>query len=225
MILYIKNIFTILFLLIPFFLITGPAIPDIIISSGVIFGLFWLLVKEKRYDLFNDNFIKSGVLLWFGLLIISFFAIYKDKSFQDSLIFIRYLLIPICLYYLYFKNQKILNYFFIIVFILVIFVSLDTFYQFLNYTSEYGFGTDLFGFKSNWYGRLTGPFGDELIPGSYLSKFGLIGYMFILTNINLRKKTLVHTLYLSSILVICFLSGERMSFASFLLGLFVLLFF
>ena len=29
---------------------------------------------------------------------------------------------------------------------------------------------DIFGFRTDWYGRLTGPFGDELIPGAYLSK-------------------------------------------------------
>ena len=60
-------------------------------------------------------------------------------------------------------------------------VSIDTLYQFINYTSKDGFGEDLLGFKSNWYGRLTGPFGDELIPGSYLSKFGLFGFVFLIS--------------------------------------------
>ena len=43
-----------------------------------------------------------------------------------------------------------------------------------------GFGKDLLGFKSDWYGRLTGPFGDELVPGAYISKFGLLGYLYFI---------------------------------------------
>ena len=62
------------------------------------------------------------------------------------------------------KKEKIFKQLLLIIFVLVIFVCIDTFYQFLNYTSENGFGKDLLGFNSNWYGRLTGPFGDELIP-------------------------------------------------------------
>ena len=108
---------------------------------------------------------------------------------------------------------------------LIIFVTVDTLFQFFNYTAENGFGSDLLGFKSNWYGRLTGPFGDELIPGSYLSKFGLIGYIYILMNKKINQITLIHTLYLSSILLVCFLSGERMAFATFILALFGLFFF
>ena len=137
----------------------------------------------------------------------------------------RYLLIPICLYYLYFKNEKILEYLFLIIFLLVIFVTIDSLFQFFSYTAANGFGSDLLGFKSNWYGRLTGPFGDELIPGSYISKFGLIGYIYILINKKIKQITLIHCFYLSSILLVCFLSGERMAFAIFLLSLSVLFFF
>ena len=72
--------------------------------------------------------------------------------------------------------------------ILVTFVCIDTIYQFLNYSSENGFGEDLLGFKSNWYGRLTGPFGNELIPGSYVSKFGLLGYVFLISVKGLKKR-------------------------------------
>ena len=66
--------------------------------------------------------------------------------------------------------------------------------------SENGFGKDLLGFKSNWYGRLTGPFGDELIPGSYISKFGLLGFAFLISIKKFENKIIFHSIYLSSIL-------------------------
>ena len=95
----------------------------------------------------------------------------------------------------------------------------------MNYSSKDGFGEDLFGFKSNWYGRLTGPFGDELIPGSYVSKLGLCGFVFLISIKKLERNIIIQSLYLSLIILVCYISGERMAFATFSLSLFLLLIF
>ncbi len=222
---YIKNIFYFLFLFLPLSLITGPAVPDLTITFGVIFGLFWILYKEKNYSLIKNKFFQISIFFWLILILISFFAVFKDKSFQDSIIFLRYLLIPICCYYLFFSEYKKLKNLFFVIFILIIFVSVDTIYQFFNYSSQNGFGSDLIGFKSDWYGRLTGPFGDELIPGAYISKFGLVGFVYLLLNKKFNTKIIIQSIYLAMILIVCFASGERMAFASYSLGLIVLLIF
>ena len=225
MILQPDKIFSYLFLLIPLFLITGPALPDIAITLGVIFGIFYFVYFKQYYEVIKTNFFKITIIFWLSIIIISFFSYNKSNSFQDSLIFIRFLLIPVFCYFLFFKNKEIFQKALLIIFILVVFVTLDTFYQFLNYNSENGFGKDLLGFKSNWYGRLTGPFGDELIPGSYLSKFGLLGFAWLISNKKLENKTIFQLIYLSSILLVCYVSGERMAFATFSLSLFVLFIF
>ncbi len=219
-----KYFFTYLFLLIPIALITGPAIPDIIISFGGIFTLFYFIFINKKILLIKNYLVQISIIFWIAMILISFFAIEVSKSVEDALIFLRFLIIPIACYYLFFKSEKILNYLFFFTFILVIFVSIDTLFQFFNYTSKDGFGNDLLGFKSNWYGRLTGPFGDELIPGSYVSKFGLIGFVYLLINTQMRYNNLIKLLYLSIILVVCYVSGERMAFATFSLALILLLF-
>ena len=220
-----KKLFSYLYLLIPFFLITGPAVPDIIITFGLIFGIFYLIYQKEYDKLIKINLLKISIIFWFSLLFISLFAYNKYNSFQDSLIFIRLILIPIFCYYLYFKNKKIFVQSLFVILVLVVFVCLDTLYQFLNYTSKDGFGEDIFGFKSSWYGRLTGPFGDELIPGSYVSKLGLIGFAFIIYLKRYEKKIILHSIYLSLILLVTFISGERMAFATFALSLFVLFIF
>ncbi len=224
MILQSKKFFFICYLLIPFFLITGPAIPDLIISIGGIFGLAWLVFKDKELKIYNYNYVKVSIFFWISLILISFFAEHKGSSFQDSIIFIRYLIIPICIYFLFFRENRNFNYLLLVILILVILVSIDTIYQFFNYTSEDGFGEDLLGFKSNWYGRLTGPFGNELIPGSYVSKFGIIGFVYLLINKFFRNKLFLKSIYLSLVIVVCFISGERMAFSIFLLALLILLF-
>tara|TARA_B100000963_G_scaffold9549_1_gene7499 strand:- start:1086 stop:2408 length:1323 start_codon:yes stop_codon:yes gene_type:complete len=225
MILQSEKLLSYLFLLIPLFLITGPAIPDILISIGAIFGVFYFVYFKIYEKSLKINVFTVSIIFWLSLIFISFFSYNKSNSFQDSLIFIRFLFIPILCYYFLFKDKKNLQRLLFFVFTLVVFVNIDTLYQFINYTSKDGFGEDLLGFKSNWYGRLTGPFGDELIPGSYVSKFSLLGFVFLISTKKLANKTILQSIYLSLILLVCYVSGERMAFASFSLSLFFLLIF
>ncbi len=220
-----EKFFSILFLLIPLFLITGPALPDIVISLALIFGIIYFVYHKEYLELIKINFIRITIIFWLSLIIISFFSYNKTNSFQDALIFIRFLFIPILCYFIFFKKRELFKKTLFVITILVIFVCIDSFYQFLNYTSENGFGKDLLGYKSNWYGRLTGPFGDELIPGSYISKFGLLGFAFLISIKKFENKIIFHSIYLSSILFICFISGERMAFSTFGLSLIFLFLF
>ncbi len=223
MIYKINFTFTILYISIPLFLITGPAIPDIIISLGGIFGLTYIIVTKNKTGLNKIRFFQISFFFWIALIYTSFFAKNFEKSIQDSLIFLRYLMIPICCYFIFFNKEHFLRYLLLLSMALTFFVSIDTLFQFFSYTTIDGFGPDLFGFKSNWYGRLTGPFADELIPGSYISKFGLVGFVYFLIIKDFKYKNFFQTFYLSLILVTCFVSGERMAFATYLLAL-VLLF-
>ena len=220
-----KNLFSYLFLLIPLFLITGPAIPDIVITLGVIFGIFYIFYEKEYENFIRLNLFRISIIFWLSLILISFFSYNKTNSFQDSLIFIRFLLIPFFVYFIFFKDNKFFERLLLIIFLLVIFVSIDTLYQFINYTSKDGFGEDLLGFKSNWYGRLTGPFGDELIPGSYVSKLGLFGFVLLISIKKFERNIFVQSLYLSLVILVCYVSGERMAFATFSLSLIVLFIF
>ncbi len=225
MIFRVEKFFSYVFLLIPLFLITGPAIPDIVITTSIIFSIFYFLFLKKNEELLKINFFIISIIFWLSLLSISFFSYSKINSFQDSTIFIRFLLIPFSAYLIFFKNNKIFIQLLIFILLLVVFVCIDTLFQFFNYSSEFGFGRDLLGFRSNWYGRLTGPFGDELIPGSYISKFGLIGFAYLILNKKFRSNSLVHSIYLSLIFVVSYVTGERMAFATYAMGLFFLLIF
>lgn len=220
-----NNLFIYLFMLVPFFLITGPAIPDIIITICTIYFLFTFIILRKDYGFLKDKLFIVSIIFWFSIIFISLFAFNKLKSFQDSIVFIRLLMIPTICYFLFFKTEKNIKRVITIIFLCVIFVLIDTLFQYFNYSSEFGFKEDLLGFKSNWYGRLTGPFGDELVPGAYLSKFGLIGYLFFFFYKDIKYKKIFETLYLSLIGFVCFASGERMALATFFLALFFLFIF
>ncbi len=225
MIFHAERFFSYIFLLVPLFLITGPAVPDIVITLSVIFSIFYFLFLKKNEEILRTNFFIISIIFWGSLLLISFFSYNKINSFQDSIIFVRFLLIPFSAYLIFFKKDKIFIRLLILILLLVVFVCIDTLFQFFNYSSEFGFGSDIIGFKSNWYGRLTGPFGDELIPGSYISKFGLIGYAYLILTKKFSSNKLIHSIYLSLIFVVSYITGERMAFASYAMGLFFLFIF
>ena len=210
---------------IPIFLITGPAIPDIVISLSAIYFLIFFVFIKKEFIFLKDKFFQISILFWLSLIFVSFFAFDKIKSFQDSIIFIRFLIAPTIAFFLLINNEKKIETTIKIIFVSVCFVTLDSLFQYINYESETGFGKDILGFKSNWYGRLTGPFGDEHVPGAYISKFGLLGYLFFYYLKKRKLKSLYEVLYLSILGFTCFASGERMALATYFMGLFFLIIF
>jgi O-antigen ligase len=220
-----NNFFLLVFMLVPVFLITGPALPDISVTFCALFFLFNFIIFKKDINFFKDSFFIVSIVFWFSIILISFFAFDKARSFQDSIIFIRLLILPTIGYFLFFNSEDKIKNTITIIFVCVVFVIIDTLFQFLNYSSEIGFQNDILGFSSSWYGRLTGPFGNELVPGAYVSKFGLLGYLFF---IFIKKKKYINIFeisYLSFIGLICFASGERMALATYFLALFFLLVF
>lgn len=221
----ISFIFIFFITILPVTLITGPAIPDITITFAGIFFLIYFVVKKETKIIFNNNLFIFSFIFWFFLLFISIFAENVFLAYRDSIIFVRFLIFPIVLYYLISKNEKIFNLIINIIFFSVIFVCIDSIYQFSNYNPETGFGKDIFGFTPDWYGRLTGPFYKELIPGAYVSKFGLLGLIFIFNNFINNKQNIIIIIYLTLIGIVTFISGERMAYLTFALGIFILVIF
>ena len=134
-----NNFFLLIFMFVPVLLITGPALPDISITFCALFFLFNFIILKKDYNFFKDNFFLVSIIFWFSIIFISFFAFDKIRSFQDSIIFIRLLLIPTIGYFLFLNNKDKLKKTITIIFICVVFVLIDTLFQFFNYNSEIGF--------------------------------------------------------------------------------------
>ena len=94
----LKNISLLLTYLLPIALISGPAIPDIII---VCISLLFLInsVLEKDFNWLSLKFFKIFTIFWILLIIISFFSFNKLNSFTESLIFIRFFIFTIAIFY------------------------------------------------------------------------------------------------------------------------------
>ncbi len=146
--------------------------------SLVIFCIIFLIfyVKNKNEIEIILNF-KIFYLLVIFLFINSAFSDHLLYSAKSSLNLIKNLIFLIGCYLIFKLDEKIFNRFIKLVFLLFIFTSLDTILQYLT-------GKDIFGYPQSklHYGRLSGPFGDELIVGSFLSKITFISILYFLIN-------------------------------------------
>ena len=227
MIKYITSFSLFLILILPFSLITGPAIPDISISLIGLFFIYFLLFEHRFLEIYTYKWVLISFVFWFFLLFISLFSQNKYLAFSDAIIFIRYLFIPIFIYFWLLIDQHNIKKLTFFILLAVLFVIVDTIYQFTNYNPVKGFGKDIFGFvpETEFYGRLSGPF-ENLVPGAYVSKFALIGLAFILLHFkNVKLQNILSITYLSLAGFVTYISGERMALATFLLGLSLLVIF
>ena len=117
---------------------------------------------------------------------------------------------------------------FIFFFCIFCFVIFDTLYQFYNYNSLSGFGGDIFGFKPEGLNaRLNGPFKD-LIPGAFIARFYfliILLFLFVTPTIKKTKFNYFFLIILSLGLSTIYFTGERMAFATTIMGFTIVLVF
>jgi len=174
--------------------------------SFILISLFFLFIccVNKDFSFLKDKFFIYLYIFWAYLLLSAIF-IHKDiEVFLKSFFYIRFIIFPIAIYYFLKKNIKSFNKIKIFYLIIIFFVIIDTWLQFF-------YGKDIFGYGlPELTGRLSGPFGKELIVGSFLS---LVGVLTILINfykkkLFLNKQFIFYFLFLVSTI---FISGERAS--------------
>ncbi len=218
-----------LFCLLIISFIVGSAVLNITV---VVISIFYLFknFKNKKFDEFEIIWVKAFLVFWIYLILISFFSEDYLSSIRSSFSQIRYLFLILFIYkYLNFQILKFIIYFLTS---LLFFVSIDNNIQFFT-------GLDIFGYQAEGYifderiynlntnnyyvGRLSGPFGNELVTGAFIAKlsFPLIFYF-----MQLFKK--VKNIY--KFLIICLfviliegviISGERTSSLLIILAFFL----
>jgi O-antigen ligase len=206
-----------LFLLFPVVLILRPVTINIFLIL-VIFILIYELFKKNYL-----NIIKEERWIWFFLFFI-FYSIFKGFFAKDFLLAVtsgislfKFLFFSLFIF-LCIKNLKNLNLIIKFWIAILIFLCIDTLFQYI-------FLTDLFNFPKQGL-RLTGPFGRHQIIGAYLSYISipLMFYFFSRIRIfNFQKKFLLFLIYFLLFITIA-ITGERLAFIIFLSGSLVIFF-
>jgi len=202
------NYYKYLFFLFPFFLVTGPFLPDLTISFLSLIFLF-ILIKTVNKKLFINNLFYFFLFFYFYIIINSFFSYNSIISLKSSFPYIRMIFFAFFLAYLLNKIEDLSR---IILFSLIICYAvllLDSAYQFVT-------GFNVLGYKAT--DRISSFFGEKLVMGSFVSRTLPIA-LSILFFVKIRFTELfkVFIIFVSGILV--YLSAERLAFAYYLITL------
>jgi O-antigen ligase len=217
-----------LFCLIPLSFIAGNLILNVNIVLLIIFSLIFFKdeIKAHKFDSLEKLLIIFFIFTIFTALVNNIHIHFIDKEHENrvvipkTLAFLRYMLLFFVVKFLVENKIIKFRFFFISCSILSLFVSIDIFYQYI-------FGKDIFGFEAV-NRKLSGPFGDELIAGSYLQRFSF--FSFFLVPIFFKIKSKKYLFFLIPFLFLIYfsamiLAGNRMSLILFLfISLLVIIF-
>jgi len=203
---FIKNNLNLSFLisLIVPILITGPFLPDLIVSLSSLFFLIYVFKNKVFFYLNQKPLILFFIFCVYCILLSIFVAEDSFLSLESSLFFFRIGIFACVVWYLIETNKKTFNFFYYSLIISFSILVIDGYIQYL-------FGYNIVGLPIMGV-RISSFFGDELILGSYLSRlFPLLFALFIL-----RKKCKAEIFYIFSLFIltdiIIFISGERVAF-------------
>ena len=170
--------------LLPLSLVAGPFVAEVFLFILFLIALyFFLRPKKKIINFFNNKLINLFILFWLYIVCVSLFAIEPLISIKSSFFYLRFGIYTLAIVYLLSLNKDCIDILYTITKYTILFVVLDSLLQIIS-------GKDIFGLEPNSIDlmRVSGPFGDKFILGSFLQKILPIFIFFILKKYHLSKR-------------------------------------
>jgi O-antigen ligase len=211
---------TLLIVLLPGFLITGPFLPDFTVSIISIFFIIYC-IKKKKYKYFNNFFFKIFIFFYLWIVICSLLSNNILFSLETSIFYVRFAIFSLAIFFFLEKDKKLLIKLFFSTAIFFLILIFDSLFQYFN-------NFNILGWALSDDGRVSSFFGKELILGSYFSRLLPFFFGLYFININFFKKNKILNYFFFIILllsVFCiFISAERSSIFFFFISFFPLMF-
>ncbi len=204
--------------LLPLALVAGPFVAELLLFS-IFLSFLYFIIKEKKKNLFNENTLKIFLIFWLYIVFLSFFSIEKIISLKSSFFYFRFGFYTLAIIYFLSSVFNSVVIIYKIYKYTLIFVIIDSFFQIF-------FGQDIFGLRPNNEDlmRISGPFGDQFILGSFLQKIlPVFIYMILKNSKSLNSIKLTDFLIITLSFVLIYRSGDRSALG--LIGIFSLIFF
>ena len=159
----LKKIPTYLISLIPIGLVAGPFVAETIFLFLSIYFIFKISMKEIYY--FKNKFFIFFLIFCFYISLRSIFTEQLYISLKSSLFYFRFAFYTLAIIYFLKQDKKALNTNYIFYKYIFLFVIADSLLQAFT-------GVDLFGLEPNSHNlmRISGPFGDKFVLGSFIQK-------------------------------------------------------
>ena len=208
-----KSLIIYLFFLFPFFLISGPFLPDFLISGFALFVLFYLSKNQFNY---RSNVFYFFLIFYTYININSFFfSDIKLVSLATTLPYIRFIFFSLFLGIALSKIKELKKIIFYSFFSAYLILLIDSCFQLIS-------GFNLLGYPYSQ--RMSSLFGDELIMGSFVVRTLPVVLAISYTE-KFNNKFFLQLLILIIAGILVYFSSERTSAVYFLLILFSYLIF
>ena len=132
------NIISLIIILIPIALVTGPFFPDLFATLVGIYFLF-ISIKKKLWNYYNNKFVYFFVFFYFYILVRSILSIEPFISLESSLFYFRFLFFSLGVWFIIEKNKYFLKHFFLFFIIAFSVIIFDGYVQYFT-----GYNTLLF---------------------------------------------------------------------------------
>lgn len=205
---FIDNFFFYVLCILPWFLVTGPFLPDLLQTAVSLYFLI-IVVSYKKWDLLKDNFLYLFIIFYFYIIFNSIFNSGEFISIKSALPFIRFGIFILALNYLIINNLHQISKLFYSFLILFLILVIDSIFQKV-------FGYNIIGIKAYSDIRISSFFMDELKLGSFIIKITPLLFMLIFYT-NLKNKFFYLSIILLFSFIPIFLSAEKSAFVLFLL--------
>tara|TARA_B100000686_G_C16682841_1_gene912972 strand:+ start:23 stop:1288 length:1266 start_codon:yes stop_codon:yes gene_type:complete len=199
----LKKIPTYLISLIPLSLIAGPFVAELILLVLSIY--FILKISKNEFFLLKNKFFSGFIIFCLYISIRSLFTDQIFISLKSSLLYFRFAFYALAIIYFLNKDKDALKVNYIFYKYTFLFVIIDSLLQVF-------IGKDLFGMEPNSVNlmRISGPFGDEFVLGSFLQKVLPIFIYLIFKNKEIKNKIHISDyIILIFSFVIIYRSGDR----------------
>ena len=204
--------------LLPITLVTGSFLSDLSVSIIAMIFILILVISKKWHYILNKYFIFFS--FWITYLI--FRSLLSENpllSLESSLFYWRFGLFSLAIWYLLDNNKKFKSNFFFITLVVVIFLSIDAFIQFVT-------GFNLLGFSYYTIDgqRISGMFGDEAILGNFISRIlPILVALFLSFQKNSKIYSFASVLIILLSGFIILISGERTALLYFIIFMLIIM--
>jgi len=202
------KILELLLVLIPVSIIIGPFFADLLVVLSMLIFIFYLFKDNQSIFFLKDKFLFYFTIFFLFIFFNSLFNNGNYYSIKTSITFVRFIFFYLIIIFICEKCEinffnKLYKIFMIIFGVLFIDSSIQLF-----------FDQNILSYKSPYPGRISSLFGDELILGSYISKFFPLLFYFHVKKYGFQGKPF--RLLVISLLTYftTLISGERIAFLS-----------
>jgi O-antigen ligase len=198
---YIVYANSLILILLPFSLLTGPFLADLSISILAISFLI-ISLKDKLWTYYKNYFFYLFIIFYLILILSSLSSDLPIKSLETSFFYFRFAFFSLAVWYLLNNNKYLIKYFYYSLLATYSLALLDGYIQ-------YFFGFNIAGIVSPTY-RMTLLLSDNLLLGNYLARiFPLLMGLLILNSTKNRINIFLFVLLLILSDFLIYISGER----------------